>query len=310
MTGKARWLAARLGNAVVVVFGVATASFLAVHLAPGDPVRTLLGPQALTGTVEQVRHELGYDQPLLTQYLRFLGSLLHGDLGTSYQLQEPVSRLILSQIGSTAQLAVAGFVLAMAVAVGLAIATSGRRPFWRRVSSLFELIATASPTFWTGIVLLTIFSFHLNLFPAAGAGLRGLVLPAVTLALSLVGVFTQMLRQGMEQALDQPFTLSARARGVGETSVRATHALRHALIPVVTLSGWVVGNLLGGAVVVETLFTRQGIGQIMAAAIASRDLPVVTGVTIVSAVIFIVVNLVVDVVYHLVDPRLRTEGRA
>ncbi|MFI0897263.1 ABC transporter permease [Streptomyces sp. NPDC020983] len=302
-----RWLVRRLLLAVLVVYGAATAGFLALRLTPGDPARTLLGltvpdPQQLT----LVRHDLGFDRPLVVQYGIYLGHLVRGDLGLSYQLQEPVSTVIGSQLWSTVQLALSALALALLFAALLAVSSAGRWPVLRGLFSAVELSLTAVPSFGVGVLLLTVFSFRLTVFPAAGgSGPSGLVLPAVTLALSLTGVFAQVLRHGLEEALEQPFTLTARARGTGETAVRLRHAVRHALIPLITLSGWTVGTLLGGAVVVETVFSRQGLGQVVAVAVEHRDFPVVTGVIVVTASVFALLSIVVDGLYRVVDPRLR-----
>jgi peptide/nickel transport system permease protein len=300
-----RWLARRLLLALMVVFGAANAVFFAFRLLPGDPVRSVLGSTNPTPElVEQVRHELAFDQPLAVQYGRFMGRLLTGDLGDSYQLQQPVGEVISSQLWPTVQLAAAAFVLALLTAMTVAVLTANR-PRARRVSSTLELVAASTPAFWIGMLLLALLSFRLKWFPAmGGSGAAGLVLPAITLAAGMAGVFTQVLREEMERALEQPFVLTARARGSGETAIRLRHALRHALIPLVTLAGWAVGALFGGAVVVESVFSRQGLGQVTAGAVAGRDLPVVTGVVLVSAVAFALINLAVDVLYRLIDPRI------
>ncbi|MEV4976030.1 ABC transporter permease [Streptomyces scopuliridis] len=307
MSGPARWLVRRLALSVLVVFGASTLAFFALHLVPGDPVRTMLGPtMSSPELVAQVRHDLGFDRPLVVQYGMFLGRLLQGDLGTSYQHQSPVSELLTTQLGSTVELALAGFVIAFVAALALAIATAGRRPAVRRLSSLLELAATSSPSFWVGVLLLSLFSFRLRIFPIAGEGGPGaLVLPAVTLALGMVGVFAQVMRDGMERALEEPFVLSARARGTGETRIRVRHALRHTMVQMVTLAGWSVGSLLTGAVIIETVFSRQGVGRILATAIENRDLPVVTGTVVVSALVFALINLAVDGLYRVLDPRVR-----
>lgn len=310
MTNLLRWLARRLALAVLVVLGAATVTFLALHLAPGDPVYAVIGTLSPSQElVEQVRADLGLDRPLLTQYGLMLGRLVTGDLGQSYQLHRPVAEVIGADLGWTVQLAVASLVLALIPAVALAVATAGRRTALRRLSIGLELVTASSPAFWVGTLLLAIFSFRLRLFPAAGGeGIQGLVLPAATQAIGLLGIFTQVLRQGMERALDEPFTLSSRARGTGETAVRLRHALRHALIPVVTLSGWVIGALLSGAVVVETVFSRPGLGRTLVNAILSRDLPVVIGVVVVAAALFTLINIIVDLLYRVVDPRLRKQA--
>lgn len=307
MSGLTRWLIRRLALSVLVVFGAATVTFAALQLTPGDPTYAVLNnPSPTPELLQQVRHDLGFDRPLLDQYGRFIGRLATGHLGRSYQLDEPVGHIVATELGATAELAVSGFVLALAVAMALAVATAGRRRFARRISSVLELVSVSSPSFWTGLLLLTFLSFRLHLFPAAGGeGLSGLVLPAITLALGITGAFTQVLREGLERALEEPFVLSSRARGSGETAVRLRHALRHAMMPIVTMSGWTMGTLLTGAVIVESVFSRQGLGRILATAINGRDLPVVSGIVVLAAVTFTLLNIVVDIVYRVIDPRLR-----
>lgn len=306
----ARWVARRLLLAVLVVVGAASAAFFTLHLIPGDPARVALGGAVPPSdeVVDQTRHELGLDRPLVVQYGLFLGRLFRGRLGQSYQLHESVGRIVRGQLWPTAELALTGFALAFTAAALLAVATAGRRPLWRRVSSTVELVLTSLPNLWVGILLLTVFSFQLHVFPATGgSGPQALVLPAVTLALSMVGVLAQVIRDGLTRALEQPFVLSARARGTGENALRLRHAFRHALVSVSTLAGWVVGALLGGAVVIETVFSRPGLGRTLAAAVESRDFPVVTGVVVVTGSMFTLVNLLVDLLHRVIDPRLREE---
>ncbi|MFD9702966.1 ABC transporter permease [Lentzea sp. NPDC059081] len=302
----ARRLLGRLVLALLVVLGAATVAFAAIHLTPGDPVRAILGTSGPSQQlIDQVRAELNLDKPLAVQYGLYLRNLLTGDFGESYQLQQPVVRLIGEQIGASVQLALSSLALALLVSIVLAVATAGRRPALRRVSGVVELLTISTPNFWVAVLLLTVFSFKLHWFPViAGQGIAGLVLPAVALALGMVGMFTQVLREGMERALGEPFVLSSRARGSSETTVRVRHALRHAIVPLVTLSGWTVGALLSGAVVIEMVFNRPGIGRTLATAIANKDLPVVSGVVVIAAVVFTVVNFLVDVLYRVMDPRV------
>jgi peptide/nickel transport system permease protein len=301
-----QWLLRRLVLSVAVVFGAAAAAFAALYLLPGDPIQAMLGPTGQTpALVAEVRHETGMDKPVYLRFLLFMGRLARGDLGQSYQLHDSVRDVVFGQLASTVELAVTGFALALAAAVLLAVATAGRRPAVRAMASTGELVLASMPGFWIGVLLLTFFSFRWQLFPAVGGGIPGLVLPAVTLALTLVGVFAQVLREGLERALAEPFVLSSRARGASETTVRTRHALRHALVPLVTLSGWSVGALLSGAVIVETIFSRPGLGRVLVTAVQGRDLPVVAGVVVVSAVAFSLVNLVTDLLYVLIDPRLK-----
>ncbi|KPI20806.1 ABC-type transporter, integral membrane subunit [Actinobacteria bacterium OK074] len=305
----ARAAVRRLGSAAAVLVGAATLAFLALQLIPGDPVSVLLGPTnaASPAVRAEIGREYGFDQPVGEQYLRFLGRLLRGDLGESYQLQRPVGSLIADQLGPTVQLALAALVLALVLAVLSAVATAGRRPALRAVASVGELIAASTPSYWVGIVLLTVFSFRFHLFPVAGAdGFAALVLPAVTLALPLTGVLAQVLREGLEAALEQPFVVTARSRGLGRTAVRLRHALRHSAIPLLTLAGWLTGSLIGGAVLVETVFGRPGIGSLVLQAVTAKDMPVVIGVVLLSAFVFVVISTVVDLLHPVIDPRLRS----
>jgi len=301
----------RLLGAVIVLWASLTLAFVALQLAPGSAVEALVPPtQRTPEAIAAVTAEWGLDRPLVQQYLDYLVRLAHGDLGTSYQLQRPVADVIGSQLGPTIQLAAAGLLVAVVLAVVLAVATAGRT--WAsRVAGGIELAVVSVPEFWLGIVLLFVFSFSLGWFPVAGAdGLRSLVLPAVALGLGIFGVLSQVLREGVERSLEQPYTLSVRARGVSETALRVRHSLRHASLPVVTLLGWLVGGLLGGVIIVEQVFGRPGIGVVALQAAQGRDLPIVLGIALLSAFVYVVVNTVVDLLALVIDPRLRTGGRS
>jgi peptide/nickel transport system permease protein len=298
----------RVGSGILVLWAAVTLAFLALQLAPGDTVDILLGDQARTpDVVKAVTEEWGLDKPLLEQYLSYIGKALTGDFGTSYVLQKPVGPLIFSQIGPTLQLTGAALVVAVVTAVLSAVFTAGRR--WpRRIASTVELVLVSIPSFWLGIVLLAIFSFSLKLFPVSGdKGLPSLILPALAVGLSIGATLGQVLREGMEKALHEPFAISVRARGVRDVVLRFQHALRHAALPAVTLAGWTIGGLLGGAVVTEQVFGRPGLGQVTVAAVLSKDLPVVLAVAVLSAVVYVVVSTVVDLLYLIIDPRLRTQ---
>lgn len=304
-----RYVAARLLAGLAVLLGAATLAFVSMKLLPGDPVSVLLGPntQASPQVRAQIIREYGFDQPIAVQYLRYVGRLATGDLGRSYQLQRPVAEVIGGQVGATAQLALAAVVLAGLLAAASATATAGRRPRLRALLSTVELVAVSTPTYWLGLLLLTVFSFRLRLFPVAGTGgFAALVLPAVALAVPIGGLLSLVLRDGIESALERPFVLTARARGLAERAVRTRHAVRHALLPVVTLAGWVTGTLLGGTVLVETVFARPGLGRLTLDAITSHDVPVLTGAVLLSAGVFVVINILVDVAYLAIDPRLRS----
>lgn len=304
-----RALVKRLLATVSVVFGAATLGFVALQLLPGDPVDWLIGP-SMSGSPAlraRVRRQYGFDRPVIEQYLRYLDNLVHGRLGESYQLQQPVAKLIGEQLWPTVQLAVAGLALALVIAAVAAVSTAGARRKVRSAVSTAELAITSAPQFWVGIVLLTVFSFQLRLFPVAGArDFNALVLPAVTLALSVAGVLSQVLREGLEATLAQPFVVTARARGLGGTAIRLRHGFRHAAAPMLTLTGWLTGTLLGGVVPVEVVFGRPGIGALTLEAVTSRDMPVVMGVILLSALVFVTVSTIVDLLHLAIDPRIRT----
>ena len=222
-------------------------------------------------------------------------------------LNEPVIGVITGSLGATVALAVGAAVLGFALAIILALATAGR-PHARAVSRVAELTAISMPNFWIGILLLAVFSFQLRWFPVLGGqGIQALVLPWITLALPITGVLSLVCRDGLERALEQPFAVTTRARGSGELRLLLRHALRHAILPVLTLSTWSLGELLGGVVVVETVFARQGIGEVLVTAVGGRDFPVVTGVVVLSALTFSLINIGVDVAYRAIDPRLRQD---
>lgn len=308
MPGVVRYLAARLGAAALVVWGAATLAFVVLQLVPGDPVDAVVGSHALldAGQREELRHRYGLDEPLLVQYAKHVGRLATGDLGDSYQLQQPVTRVLADQLGPTLELALYATVVALVLSVAVTLLTTGRARWPRRVSAFVELVVVSTPSFWLGIMLLTVFSFRLGWFPVSDSGDgRSLVLPVLTLALPITAVLTQVMREGLLDALEQPFVLTARARGLREPAVRSRHALRHAALPALTLAGWFTGSLLGGAVVVENVFARAGIGRVALQAVGGRDLPVVQGVVALSAVAFVVIGALVEVLYVVVDPRLR-----
>ncbi|GLW10911.1 ABC transporter permease [Microtetraspora sp. NBRC 13810] len=292
-----------------VLWGAATLSFLVIQFTPGDPAQAIVGGENAAPTPEviaQVTREYGLDRPWYEQYLSHLGRVLHGDLGTSYRLHEPVTQAIGEQAGATVELALAAAVVALTLSVAVALATARRRRWVRGAASGAELLVASTPSFWLGILLLTVFSFGLRILPATGShGFRSLILPAFALALPIAGVLGHVLREALEEVLEEPFIVSARTRGLADLTVRLRHALRHALTPLVTMSGYWVGALLGGAVITETLFTRQGIGRLLISAVDAKDLPVVLGVVLLSAGIYVLVNLVVDLLYLVIDPRLR-----
>ncbi|GGY13495.1 ABC transporter permease [Streptomyces minutiscleroticus] len=309
----ARFAARRAVAGVAVVWGTVTVTFFAIHLAPGDIVDGLIGPGA-AATPElrrQIAAEAGLDQPLLVQYGQELRQLASGDFGWSYQLGQPIGRLLGSQVWPTVQLAVSALATALVLAVLAATLTAGRGRAVRGAAALTELLAVSMPSFWLGIILLTALSYRLHVFPSIGAGgPASLVLPTLSLALPLAGLLAQVIRHELETADGRPFVLTARARGLGERALLLRHTLRHALLPLTTLAGFVLGGLFGGAVLVENIFTRPGLGRVLASAVGSRDLPVVTALVVLSSAVFVIVNTLVDLLHPLIDPRLREGGAA
>ncbi|MFT4247225.1 MAG: ABC transporter permease [Pseudomonas sp.] len=307
-----RALGLRLLGAALVLWAAATLLFAVLRLMPGDPALAILGGPSANPTAEtlaEVRREYGLDQPLPRQYLDYLARLLHGDLGTSYSQHLPVTQVLREQAPATLQLTVAALALAWLLALA-SVLPSVRRGWRDRLFSTLETLAAALPQFWLGLVLLAVFAFGLRLLPPAGSdGLRSLVLPALTLGLPLAGFLGQVTRESMALALEQPFVLTARARGLGEAAVRLRHALRHALLPGLSLSGWAIGATLSGAVVTEVIFSRKGIGRQLFYAVQAQDLPLALGIVLFIAAVYVLANLLIDVLQRLVDPRLHGESR-
>ena len=299
-------LLGRLGGVALVVWGAATVGFFALRLVPGDPVTVLVGLGSVSEAVrDQIRADWGLADPLAVQYFSYLGRLLRGDLGTSYRLQQPVADVIGQQLAPTLQLM--GLALAFAVILALASALLGRGRRSAPIFGLLELVAVSSPTFWIGLVLITAFGFGLGWFPVVTTiGFAALVLPAITLAIPTAGILSQVLRQGLDAAEALPFVHTVRARGASQTRLVLRHTLRHAAANSVTLTGYIAGSLLGGSVLVETVFARPGLGRVALNAITDRDIPVVLGIIVLAAVLFSVINLLVDLVADRLDPRLAT----
>ncbi|MBO9627534.1 MAG: ABC transporter permease [Microbacterium sp.] len=304
-------IAGLLATVVIVLWGAATLAFLAFRIIPGDPVSVMLGPQAQVGedVKDAIRAELGLDRPPLEQYVTFIGQLARGDLGESYQLRMPVTEVIGRQLGATLQLSALALVIAVLLALAVSLLVRGRTG--RAVAAGVELVVLSSPVFWIGLVLLSVFAFGLGWFPVSGArNPATLVLPAVTLALPVAALLGQVLRDGLAQAERMPFAETVRARGAGPTWFTLRHGLRHGAAGAITLAAYLTGSVLGGAVLVETVFARPGLGRVTLAAISDRDLPVITGIILLSAVVFVVVNTIVELVHPLLDPRLRRRAEA
>ncbi|MEL5990359.1 ABC transporter permease [Microbacterium phosphatis] len=314
------WLARRIGSALLVIWIVATVVFFALR-ASGDPLEAIMGgpgSQAGPEAVAAAREAYGLDQPLIAQYATQLWRVATFQLGDSYARHQPVADLIGGQLPGTLLLAALALLLAWALALaGSALAAMARaRSGWRGVIGRAavavlrgcELIATVVPQFWLGAVLILVFAASLRVLPATSAGSdpAGLVLPVVTLAIPIAGFLAQLSRDALLEADTAPFATTARSRGASEGRVLLAHTLRHASLPALALSGWAFGHLLSGAVIVESLFARPGLGRLLLEAALGRDVPVVIGTVVVVAVMYIVVVTVVDAVELIVDPRLRT----
>lgn len=305
----ARYIGRRLLQAIGVLWAAYTVSFLVLYALPADPVRLLAGGDATDITpeqFEQLRERFGLDQPLIVQYVTQLGRVVRGDLGTSIVSGRPVAEILGEAFWPTAQIAGAGFVLAILVGGGIAFfATYTRSRALADILIGLPPLGVAIPSFWLGLLLIQWFSFSLQLFPAVGdGGPLSIVLPAITLAVPTGATVAQLLTKSLDTTLREPYIDTAWAKGARRARVHVRHALRNAALPALTMTGLIVGQLLSGTVVTETVFSRPGIGRVTAAAVQQQDVPVVQGVVIFAAVVFVVANLIVDLVYPLLDPRI------
>jgi peptide/nickel transport system permease protein len=303
-----RILVSRFLWGLVVVLGTATVAFIVLRVVPGDPLALILeGGPSTPALVAQIKGQYHLNDPLIVQYLLYLRDLLRGSLGFSIVNGQGVA----GQIGDVLPTTLLLVAVATVIGVGLGIAgglTASWSP-WRWVDGVLGAIYTvlaSLPGFWAALLLLTLFSFRLGWFPAAGThGVASLVLPALTLALPVIAIIGQLVRDGMKEVMVEPYIFAARAKGVSEASVRLRHALRNALTPVLTATGLTVGSLITGAVVVEQIFARQGLGQLAVNGITHRDYPMVQGVVLVVAVAFVLLSIAIDVLHAALDPRVR-----
>jgi peptide/nickel transport system permease protein len=308
----ARRVLGKIVTAVLVLVAAASVTFFAQLLVPGSRATAILNQEngrAQQWTAAQlapINHEFGFNKPIIVQYLDYVGGLFRGNLGTSYTQFKPVTQVIGDELVPSLVLTVGGLVAAWVLALAVILLTAKRRGFISAVGSTWEALTASLPTYWIGVVLLVVFAVEIRIFPViGGTSVMGTVLPVLTLAIPLAGFLGQVMRDEFERVLDQPFITTARTRGMGDTAVRLVHALRHSVLPAITLSGWALGALVSGAVIVENLFGRPGIGQVLVNAVNTRDVPTVSGVVLVVAAVYVIANLLVDLVYVLVDPRLR-----
>ncbi len=297
----------RILAAIPTLFGVTLIVFFMIRMLPGDPARILAGLNATQEEVDRIRIQLGLTKPLPVQYEIFLRDLLHGDLGKSIVTQAPVAGEIASRLSPTVTLAVTATVLAVALGVASGIVVSTRQ--YTATDYLVTVLALAGvsiPVFWLGLMLMLVFAVGLHVVPAGGdTGPTSLILPSITLAAFSLAIIERMTRSSMLETLQQDYVRTARAKGMAEPVVVYRHALRNALIPVVTVIGLQFGGLIGGAVLTETTFAWPGIGRMLVDAISARDYPIIQGVVLLFAVVFIVINLLLDLLYGYIDPRIK-----
>ncbi len=305
------FVARRLGIGLVTIWGVVSAVFVVIRLAPGDQATVALGPDATAAQIETLRHAMGLDRPLLVQYLNYLGDVLTFDFGESYRYGRPAMEAVLERFPATVTLTMTATVIAIVVGLLLGV-IAGRRPgsVLDRAVSTFALGLQALPPFWIGIMFILVFALQLQVLPSAGGGSPAhLVLPAVTLSIPFTALVARITRSGIAETMSESFVQTARSKGLTETRVLSGHVLKNSLIPVVTVVGLQVGTLVGGAVVIETVFGWPGLGSLLVSAVGNRDFAVVQAATVLIAVCVIVLNLAADLVNARLDPRIRLETR-
>lgn len=311
MTGLSRFIAQRLLHLVPVAIGVSFLVFLLLKLVPGDPALAILGIRATPEAVERLRDVLGLNRPFHVQYLAFLALLLRGNLGDSLVTKQPVTGMVIERLPPTLLLVIFSAVLAIALTLPPAILAARRkdRPVDHIIRGTF-LVGLAIPSFWLGIILILLFSLKLRLFPVSGFGatwpdrLWHLFLPSLTVALALAAILIRSLRAGLLEVLRSDYVRTARAKGLAERAVMRRHVLRNAVLSTITVLGVNLSYLIGGTVVIETVFSLPGVGAMLVTAIYQRDYPVVQGITLVFAVLIIIINLLVDLTYVALDPRI------
>jgi ABC-type dipeptide/oligopeptide/nickel transport system permease component len=299
-------IASRLGSALLVMLGVCTLVFLLIHLIPGDPVTAMLGESARPADQQALRLALGLDRPLAEQYASYLTGLLQLDLGYSFQDQRPVAGILGERLPATLQLAGASLLLALMLAVPLGLLAAYRNGSpWDAGAMTFSLLGISIPNFWLGPLLIMVFSLWLGWTPVSGNDQPlSLLLPAVTLGTALSAVLARMVRASVLEVLGEDYVRTARAKGLSEFAVLRRHALRNAWLPVLTLVGLQLGGLLGGAVITETVFAWPGVGSLLVESIQARDFPLVQGCVLLISLVYVFVNMLTDLAYTWIDPRI------
>jgi peptide/nickel transport system permease protein len=308
------YIARRLLLTVPTVLGTSLLVFLILHLVPGDPATVIAGPTAPADVIANIRTQLGLDQPILVQYWRYLSSALHGDLGRSILSRRQVSDEVAGAFLNTLELVIAARIWSLLIGIPIGVlAAARRRSIFDKLSMVTALLGLSLPIFWIGLMAMWLFAVKLGWLPISGrggplwtaAGLQHLVLPALTLGGVQVPALARLTRSSLLEALNQDYVRTARAKGLAERLVVAKHALKNAMLPVVTVIGLQFAGLLGGAVVTETIFSWPGLGRLAVTAILTRDFPIVQGTILVSAVTFVTINVLTDLLYAVLDPRIK-----
>jgi len=304
-----RYISLRLLFAIPALWLIVTMVFLLAHIVPGDPVQQMLGEGARAEDLQQLRHSLGFDLPIPAQYWHYLGGVVRGDLGESFRFQEPVARVVVSHYPATLELAIVALLVCAAIGIPAGLLAAERRgTSTDRAVGLFTLLGLSIPNFALGPILILVFSVMFGWLPVSGrGGAAHLILPAITLGASLAAILTRMVRTAAIEELSSDYVRTARAKGLSPSAVLFRHAFRNALIPILTILGLQFGTLLAGAIVTETIFSWPGIGRLAVQAIGSRDYPLLQGCILLIAVSYVLVNLLTDAMYALVDPRVRFE---
>lgn len=306
------WLGRRVGAAIILLWLVATAIFIAIRLIPGDPAEAMMGgpgSQASAEALEAAREQYHLNDPILVQYGLYLVQLVTGDLGTSYTQHRPVVHVMAEALPATLRLTAVSLVVAWGIAFIMAAIAARSNRIGQAMGTVIEVVAAAVPHFWLGAMLIIIFSTWLGWLPAVDTGTAtGMILPAITLAIPLAGFLAQLMRDSLVTAMSSPFALAARARGASKGQVFLRHGFRHAALPALNLTGWAVATSMSGAVVVEEVFARPGLGRSLLGAVLSRDMPMVTGIALFSALIYMVVMLLVEAVEAFINPAASRGG--
>jgi peptide/nickel transport system permease protein len=308
------YIAKRILFFIPTLLGITLITFILMQALPGDPVQGMAGERASAETIERIRAELGQDRPLPLQYLGYLKLLAKGELGRSYYTNRKISDDLLQKFPNTLKLALAAVIFASLGGISLGVFAAVKRgTFWDKLTSLISVGGISVPVFWLGLTLMLIFALYLRWLPPSGMGrgdLAYLILPAVTLGTFSMAYIARVTRSSMLESLSQPYVAAARAKGLSETTVVLKHALKNSLIPIVTLIGLDLGSYLNGAVLTETIFGWDGLGRYALDGIMKRDYPIIMGVVLFGAVVFVGMNLLVDISYHFLDPRVRVKGEA